>query len=252
MLYLSLFRKIIFVIFLSLSPPFLSFAASVTINSTTKATTPFSSSQYVAWYPRTFTISFETNNGAIFDPTCMKVSGSVGLNSKANVTGWGDTSMAENTLGTYKWDLVFTNTCGTVMSGIVKTKLSRYGGVEAPVLSTEIRNISAACSVEVETEPKIPKLYVRDSVNEINISSFGTGYGNLTFKPNEIQGDKGKLTNGSSYLTYSVTGGNIAWDSALGQWKGSMEEHYLKIDDIPSNAASGAYTGNMTATITCL
>ena len=106
------------------------------------------------------------------------------------------------------------------------------------------------CSLDIQQDIEFSKVNVGDSVNAVNISTNPSGDGVVTFRPNATDGDKGRLSNGNSSLTYSVAGG--IWNNALAQWEGALDGKYtLKLDDIPRSAAPGKYSGNLTATILC-
>lgn len=79
------------------------------------------------WYPRTFTITFEPDEGYIFDPACFTVTGIVGVKGwQGNpVAGWGNTALNHNTAGRYVWSLSVSNRCGYPVAGKVVTQLFR-------------------------------------------------------------------------------------------------------------------------------
>jgi hypothetical protein len=109
----------------------------------------------------------------------------------------------------------------------------------------------SACSVSVNTLPKIADLHPGQSVNDIELTYSGSGTGTLFFKPSDYEGNKGKILNdGGKAITYSVTG--ATWDSAKSGWSGDMSDHALKLDDIATTLPVGVYTGTMSVQISCL
>lgn len=110
-----------------------------------------------------------------------------------------------------------------------------------------------SCSLDVEQDIDFSKVNKGDSVNAVNISANPSGDGMVAFRPNAVDGDKGKITNitnGNNFLTYSISGS--LWNRALAQWESPLTGgNSLKLDDIPQSAAPGKYNGNVTATITC-
>lgn len=107
-----------------------------------------------------------------------------------------------------------------------------------------------ACSVSVDELPKLPDLHLGQSVNEVRLTSSGTGSGALFFKPSAYDGNKGKIMHSDgSAITYSVTG--TTWDAAKGGWTGDLSDHLLKLDDIATTMPVGSYTGTLSVQITC-
>lgn len=135
---------------------------------------------------------------------------------------------------------------------VIKLEVGHYNDGDPQSRYSEEFTLPAgsACSLGVEQDIDFLKVNKGNSVNAVNITSNREGNGRVTFRPNAVDGDKGKVTNGNNFLTYSVIGG--LWNNALAQWEGPISGGYsLKLDDIPQSAAPGKYSGNLTATISC-
>lgn len=107
------------------------------------------------------------------------------------------------------------------------------------------------CSVDVAVTPNLGNLTPGTSVAAVNLTSNPIGNGSLVFKPDSYTANGGKITNGSNFLTYSIT--NATWNASSGNWSGTLSgSHGIKLADIPKSAVAGVYKGTMTATISCL
>mgnify|MGYP003365560251 CR=1 FL=1 len=135
---------------------------------------------------------------------------------------------------------------------VIEMAVGHYNGGNPQTTASEHFTLPAgtSCSLDVEQDIDFSKVNKGDSVNAVNISANPSGVGVVAFRPNAVDGDKGKITNGDNFLTYSISG--AFWNNALAQWEGALSGGYsLKLDDIPQSAAPGKYNGNVTATISC-
>jgi len=143
--------------------------------------------------------------------------------------------------------VTITNVSGKPYSGSLKQTFSHTWD---DVVAVNLGVPGDACSVSVDDLPKLPDLHLGQSVNEVRLTSSGTGSGALFFKPSAYDGNKGKIMHSDgSAITYSVTG--TTWDSAKGGWTGDLSDHRLKLDDIATTMPVGSYTGTLSVQITC-
>lgn len=93
-------------------------------------TTKTNDAQKLSFYPRTFSVSFDPDEGSTFNNQCLNVDGIVtapaGL-GQTNISNWGNTALTYNTTGNYAWDLSITNSCGP-LSGNIVTQFFRPDG----------------------------------------------------------------------------------------------------------------------------